>query len=287
LLGPVGVVGGIPNPQVLTPEFAATTGAGEVARSINTADFLGSPSIDPFSGFEGTTFSGTEREEGGFGELGGTGRGGGGPASAGSSGADSEGGGFGCFAAWTLILMGDFSKKPISEIRAGDRVMSFDENGIQSARVIGTMSRWNAEVVGLSDGTICTPDHRFLSREGEFKPVIELDGGIQWDGTKAPFLIVAEPTKQVVYNFTVERLHTYIANGWRVHNIKDMGGLISEARVPGVTGGHVPETLQEGEFVVRREAVNALGPEFLKRLNMTRRLSDLPMVPPRRPGGRR
>lgn len=65
------------------------------------------------------------------------------------------------------------------------------------------------------------------------------------------------------------------------------GGLISEAERPG-TAQDVNKTLQEGEFVVRREAVQALGPAFLRRLNRagTKRLSSV-MVPPRQPGGRR
>ena len=71
---------------------------------------------------------------------------------------------------------------------------------------------------------------------------------------------------------------------------RDTGGIVSENEVPGVIGGPVfNQRLQEGEFVIRREAVQALGPALLNKLNNagTRRLSDLPGVPPRKPGGRR
>lgn len=65
---------------------------------------------------------------------------------------------------------------------------------------------------------------------------------------------------------------------------------MSEDEVPGITGGDVPaQLLQEGEFVIRREAVQALGPALFRKLNQagSKKLSDLPMVPPRKPGGRR
>lgn len=46
-----------------------------------------------------------------------------------------------------------------------------------------------------------------------------------------------------------------------------MGGPVSENEVPGQMAADVPKTLQEGEFVISRPAVQVFGPEFFEQLN--------------------
>ncbi len=45
------------------------------------------------------------------------------------------------------------------------------------------------------------------------------------------------------------------------------GGVIPESRVPGKTGADTQETLQEGEYVIRKEVVDKLGPAFFDAIN--------------------
>lgn len=293
LFGPFGVVGP-ERPPVGTLPFDKVVEAGrkaDVLNEIEGLDFLGSPSIDPFAGFSGggggfgtAGFGGGLSEADELNEFGGGGGGG-----DGGTGGGGSSGGVGCFASWTPISMADGSVKQIHEIRPGDIVMSFDDDGsLVPGTVTQTIARANAAVVVLSDGTVCTPDHRFLDLNGGFTEVAKLADGVGVGGFGKSVLVVGEPVKQTVHNFTVEPTHTYIANDWRVSNIKHFGGLISESRVPGRMAADVPETLQEGEFVIRRDAVQALGPAFLERLNRTgRRPLSSVMVPPRRAGGRR
>lgn len=116
------------------------------------------------------------------------------------------------FAVHTPITMADFNSKPISQVRCGQLVLAYDEDGnIQPARVIGVESRWNRNVVGLSDETICTPDQVFFPDT----PATEAHEGVRLEGTLASMKIVSQPTDGIVFSLTTE-LGSYIANGWRV-----------------------------------------------------------------------
>lgn len=118
------------------------------------------------------------------------------------------------FAAHTVVTLAGFNAKPISEVRCGELVLGYDTDGnIQPVRVLKTESMWNAKVVSLSDGTICTPDQMFMS--DSFKFVMESHEGMRAEGSMASFKIVSEPTNQIVFRLSTE-LTAYIANGWRV-----------------------------------------------------------------------
>lgn len=119
------------------------------------------------------------------------------------------------FASHIIVTMADFSAKQISKIRCGELVLGYDlEGNIQPARVLKIVSEYDSKVICLSDSTICTPNQIFLCNH--FEPVTKLHSGVRAEGSNAPFKIVAEPTNQIVSGLFTET-HTYIANGWRVH----------------------------------------------------------------------
>ncbi len=147
-----------------------------------------------------------------------------------SGGGSGGGGGGGCFVASTPILMADGTLKSIQSIVVGeDRVKAFDENGdIYPARVIG---KWEHVVpeylkIEFETGRVTrtTSIHRYWTGT-EFKHIIELDEVLLWDGTRVK-ITEKEVIKdeKYVYNLTVEKYHTYIANGHMVSNLKPAPG---------------------------------------------------------------
>ncbi|MDD7911963.1 DUF4214 domain-containing protein, partial [Pseudovibrio exalbescens] len=129
-----------------------------------------------------------------------------------------------CFASNTLILLADGTEKPISEIALEDKVMAFDGLGVLEPREVTDLFVHGKRRVLNVDGTLVTPEHPYLMADGSFRPIGELSSGdmvVQADGSlKAIERIAEEPGLHTVYNFTVEGLHTYVAAGLRVHNIK-------------------------------------------------------------------
>ncbi len=220
---------------------------------------------------------------GDFGRDAGSGSGGGGDAgSGGGGGADSGGGGMGCFAKGTAVLMADGSEKPIEQLQLGDMVMGFNEgDDPEPCEVIGRFAHRSKPVWRLNGNTMVTPGHRFFAMIGTngygFWPLEEIPLGARimaGDGSSVVVETIEDAGEQRdVFNITVQRMHTYIANGYRVHNIKHMGGLISEDRVPDQTRGDVDETLMEGEYVITADAVDMFGPEFFGNINRLARMA--------------
>lgn len=129
----------------------------------------------------------------------------------------------------TPVLMADGGTRPIAEVRVGDEVASFDGLGeLVAARVLNTIAMEDQELVELSAegaGAVrCTPLHRFLTADGTYKPVLRLsdsDRLVAADGTVVGSAKVSGGfSRALVYNLTVENLHTYVAGGFRVHNMK-------------------------------------------------------------------
>ncbi len=210
------------------------------------------------------------------------GMGGGGDAGSGGGGADSGGGGMGCFAKGTAVLMADGSEKPIEQLQLGDMVMGFNEgDDPEPCEVIGRFAHRSKPVWRLNGNTMVTPGHRFFAMIGTngygFWPLEEIPLGARimaGDGSSVVVETIEDAGEQRdVFNITVQRMHTYIANGYRVHNIKHEGGLISEDRVPGQRRGDVDETLMEGEYVITADAVDILGPEFFEGINRLARMA--------------
>jgi hypothetical protein len=122
--------------------------------------------------------------------------------------------------------------------------------------------------------TIVTPDgevrvtgeHPFLTPSGFYIKADSLEKGsplVGADGETVDVLdVVFGGDKEDVFNFEVGDLHTYVAAGLRVHNIKHEGGMIH-----GHDGEEIDETLLAGEYVLSPEAVNMVGPENLDKLN--------------------
>lgn len=132
-----------------------------------------------------------------------------------------------CFAAGTQILMANGTHKPIEDIRAGDLVAAFPEKSsstdtpLETARVSRTFKTERQRVVSLG-GTLVTESHEFLCADGQFRKIADIDErGLLVDANGQAIKIPKiEPVEELVdvYNFEVEHCHTYVADGFRVHN---------------------------------------------------------------------
>lgn len=137
-----------------------------------------------------------------------------------------------CFAAGTLVRMADGSERAIEMIAAGDAVLAFSPapECVGAALIPSTVARIFAhddcEVFDVS-GARVTAEHPFQLSDGRFVEVCDLRPGdrlVRADGTFVAFGgAVAVPGLHRTYNFEVERLHTYVANGFRVHNKAGVG----------------------------------------------------------------
>jgi len=161
-----------------------------------------------------------------------------------------------CFASDTKILMADQTEQSIDQISVDDEITSFTQLGSCSAgRVSHLLPNITTEWIKLSNGTTVTPGHRYLQPDGSFEEIgkmLETGGGecevVLADGSlqkvtgerivySAETAHLYEESEKLVYenfgglalepkivkgwktyNFTVEKYHTYIADGVRVHN---------------------------------------------------------------------
>lgn len=198
----------------------------------------------------------------------------GGPASG-----SSPGGTGGCFAAGTMILMADNSLKPIENIEVGDVVMSFDEDDVHAElepnRVTETFVHAENLVLNLNDTTLMTPAHKVYTAENIVKPIGQLNGSIliNYEHRPIPCVLKDHNKRITVYNFTVENNHTYIADGYRVHNGKGdawhNGGLVSDYdSIPNeeLRG----QRLLENEYVLPQGITSQIGVDALEDLRRGR-----------------
>lgn len=151
---------------------------------------------------------------------------------------DGPGTGLPCFPAGTLILMADFSQKPIEQIREGDIVMSFDDAWkLVPARVKGPLQVHPGidRLIDIDRGAITpTPEHGFFDPAMEkaairtFRPGDRLrrmrgdswmrTHWIDWTIDSRTWIDLRKPID--VFNFEVEIYHRYIANRFAVSNAK-------------------------------------------------------------------
>jgi Pretoxin HINT domain len=127
------------------------------------------------------------------------------------------------FTAATLITMADGSKKPIKDVKVGDRVLATDpETGETAARPVTRLIRHGGKHtmvdVGLADGsTISATDHHpfWDATTGEFTYAIDLRPGHQVRQVDSRLLEVAAirvyDQDLTAYNLTVDGIHTYYA----------------------------------------------------------------------------
>jgi hypothetical protein len=112
---------------------------------------------------------------------------------------------------------------PIMNIKIGDSVFGFESPN--SDLITGVVSEIHSHYVDeiLNMGAVSvTATHPFLLSDGSFKAIGDVTEN-EWlvcgDGSlsRRPDIIKIKGNFKV-YNITVERCHTYVAGGWRVHN---------------------------------------------------------------------
>lgn len=131
----------------------------------------------------------------------------------------------------SLVLMSDYSKKPISEIRKGDSVLGFDYNRLRPCEVTEAYSAGVQEgfKLTLRNGKtiLSTANHRFLDKYSRlFKPLYSFEAGDEigytedFDG-RARFSRIKsiEPIGDIpVYDIEVLGAETFCADDFIVHN---------------------------------------------------------------------
>ena len=157
-----------------------------------------------------------------------------------------------CFAAGTQISLANGDTKNIEDIVVGDEVLGWDGNSIESSVVSAIDHRHTVGGHGdacktLGDepslytindtGIEFTPEHPFLTKDGwkslvpnpndepyksiQEPKVLSVGDSILRDGNWEEINtigIVRSDSEERVYNITVEKIHSYIANGIVVHN---------------------------------------------------------------------
>lgn len=133
-----------------------------------------------------------------------------------------------CFPGRTKIKMWDGSSKAIEDIEVGDRVLSFDERknklvvkSVKEVRCTGKKDTYTFETVSGKKLT-CTANHPIWTRDG-WKEAYEARSIATTETRTGDFFfesIVGSRYKSLekVYNLEVEDTHTYIADGFIVHN---------------------------------------------------------------------
>lgn len=150
------------------------------------------------------------------------------------------GGGGGCFAPGTWVLMGNGRAKRIEEIQVGDQVLTIHERAHQSetpflleAPVDAVLRHAGAFTMRKIEGISATPEHPWGTATPAWTPTEGLqagvqvrgiqDGIIQWFPVESPAPGEVVPT---VYNLTVRGARTYLVAAapegpyFLVHNIK-------------------------------------------------------------------
>ena len=133
-----------------------------------------------------------------------------------------------CFPAKTQITMWDGTTKSISEIKKGDRVLSYDEvkNQLVIKRVTEARCNGKKDVytfITVSGKKIhCTAEHPLWTREG-WVPAFEAKSVATTKTKTGEYFfegIIGSRYKsnELVYNFEVKDTHTYIADDFIVHN---------------------------------------------------------------------
>lgn len=139
----------------------------------------------------------------------------------------------GCFAGGTEILMSDNSQKKIEDISVGDKIMTYEsENGkMIEATVSHTHKTTEHGYLIINNRLRVTPNH-VLWVNGDWRQagMIQIGDTLRMvAGDEKVDSIQWQREDVVVYNFTVDDYHTYIADGIWVHNNKD-GGVRSDLK---------------------------------------------------------
>lgn len=150
-----------------------------------------------------------------------------------------SGGGGGCFPAGVKVYTPS-GEVPIELIKVGDKVLSFNYEGIIEESVVekvfkhpslpsGHLKYWGGELPVTSNHWVLNQFNSFA----EAGTLTELDAIVDQLGHLRPVIEFVEDELQTVYNLHVIPNHTFIADGIRVHN----GGLGLKTPVVGSGGG--------------------------------------------------
>lgn len=133
-----------------------------------------------------------------------------------------------CFPGRTKIKMADGSVKSIEDIEVGERILSYDERKdkivirtVKESKYMGKKDVYT--FVTVSGKKIsCTSNHPLLTRDG-WKQAIDATSVATTETRTGDYFfesIVGSrfKAKEDVYNLEVEGTHTYIADGFIVHN---------------------------------------------------------------------
>ena len=132
----------------------------------------------------------------------------------------------GCFVAGTRILMADGSYKPIEDVQQGDQILTkASPNGsrLVPGNVVSTVHHEVSEFLVINNNLRVTPEH-IIFANGRFMPAGELKTGDHLFNKSNGLVEInsIRPHRELVdvYNFEVEKYHTYFANDFYVHNDK-------------------------------------------------------------------
>jgi predicted phage tail protein len=133
--------------------------------------------------------------------------------------------GSGCFKQGTLIST-PTGLVDIVDIKVGSEVLCFDDLGrLHTSKVVSVNSHSNMKInkYRLWGGNVLfvTPNHWVLNNENTFCEVKDINESLSLVDIRGFLVPIIESTFDsidTVYNFIVEKYHTYIADGIRVHN---------------------------------------------------------------------
>jgi tape measure domain-containing protein len=159
-----------------------------------------------------------------------------------------------CFIAGTMVN-GRYGPVAIERLRIGDEVMTYDENDMfyEFQKIVDTITNIRNDLVTIktkASSITCSPNHRFLVKYIAWVEAKDLVPGTiltNISGSDEEVVSVENYSgEHTVYNLTVAVTHTYLVNGYVVHNAKvaqkGKGGPIS-AGTPYVVGDKGPEII--------------------------------------------
>ncbi len=165
----------------------------------------------------------------------------------------------GCFLPDTPITMADGTRRPISQVQAGDEVLAFEADGaLVHARVHGVLTHLVDSYLILRTEHVevrVTEEHPFYVGHGTFKtaealqlgePVMVCSENALIAQTVLAIERVSAPA--TVYNLQTDSPHTFLANGVAVHN-KGGGCFVPGTRIATPDGNRPIESLRLGDTV--------------------------------------
>jgi hypothetical protein len=134
----------------------------------------------------------------------------------------------GCFLSDTQVLMADGSLRPIQQVHTGDYILTRNPqaDSLVKAKVTGTHATSEDGYLTINTQLRLTPDH-LIFVNGSWKTAGSIQpGDLLTDAFGKPVTVDSiewQAGKIPVYNLEVEKYHTFIADGFWVHNDKGEG----------------------------------------------------------------